>query len=191
MSANGMKRSLAYILICAALCCACSSGPRIIPRAKMSQIYAEMFLLDARILAQNPNVVRVADTSLVYQSILGRYGYDAEDFNASIQKYLNDPERYSRMLKKSVAIVHAEAKALEKRKEMLESLRNAKVYSKRFAPANIYLMDTLHIDSLWCMDSVYAFDFQKGLDTMYAGPKMIVWADTVGLHKNDSANVAL
>ena len=91
-----MKRSLNIfcIIILALAASSCSRGPRVIPRGKMARIYAEMLVTDQWINS-TPSVKRMADTSLVYEPILEKYGYTTEDYRRSVEVYMDDPERYS------------------------------------------------------------------------------------------------
>ena len=78
------------------------------------------------------------------------------------------------MLKKSVAIVHKEGLALKEEKAREDAVYAARYGLKRFAPHRICLLDTLTYS-----DSLFNFDFQNGLDTVFAGPRIVVAADTV------------
>lgn len=169
-----MKRLFSYliVLLCLMPASSCHRKDRVIPRDKMARIYAEIFLLDEQIDNQR-QWRRMADTSKVYEAVFEKYGYTAEDYRRSQEKYILDADRYTRILKKSVKILEKEKALLEEEKKKLDALAKASNNSKRFAPHRIYLMDTLGRDSL------LNFDFQKGLDTAYRGPEMIVWADTL------------
>ena len=72
----------------------------VIPRAKLSKIYAEMLVTDQWITT-TPGIRMIADTSLVYEPILQKYGYDSDDYRKSVDHYMNDPERFSRILRTS------------------------------------------------------------------------------------------
>ena len=82
-------------------------GPRVIPRSKLAKIYAEMFVTDQWIQSK-PALRTIADTSLVYEPILERYGYDSEDYQYSIDRYMDDPERFSRILRSTAEILDKE-----------------------------------------------------------------------------------
>ena len=71
----------------------------VIPRSKMAAIYAEMLMTDQWINART-DVRRIADTSLVYEPILQKYGYSHKDYLKTVDKYMDDPERFSRILRK-------------------------------------------------------------------------------------------
>ena len=113
-----MKRVLHKILILlAATVCLVSScgkgGARVIPRSKLSKIYAEMMIMDQWI-QNKPGLRTIADTSLVYEPILEKYGFDSDDYQYTIEHYMADPERFSRILRSTVALLEKDLKALRK-----------------------------------------------------------------------------
>ncbi len=92
-----------YIFIVLALMTAVFASCRkdvakVIPRGKMAKIYAEMLVTDQWITS-TPGVRRIADTSLVYEPILESYGYTSADYRRSVDHYMNDPERFSRIFR--------------------------------------------------------------------------------------------
>ena len=154
----------------------CRQQAEIIPRKTMVDIYADMALLDARI-STDRNVKKIADTSRVYAAVFQSYGYTEQDFLASQQEYLKDAGRYVKMLKKANIKMDNIKKELIAEKKLRDELVMKSRSVERFAPYRIYLMDTLDKDDTVFFD----FDFQKGRDTAFYGPAMVVWADTVGL----------
>ena len=84
---------------------------------KMARIYAEMFLADSWVNQSSQEIRERADTTALYRPIIERYGYTLEDYWASIAYYLQDPDRFSRILRKSTDILSAEIAALEKARE--------------------------------------------------------------------------
>lgn len=158
-------------MLFAAISCHRSGAP--IPRRDMTHIYADMALLDQRI-GSNWENRRIADTTLVYEAVLAEYGYTVEDFHRSQEKYIKDARRYTKMLKKSVGLLESEKKVLVKEKARLDAIMEARAGTGRYSPNRILLLDTLTF-----LDSISLFDFQKGLDTAYFGPEMVVWRDTV------------
>ena len=104
-----MKKSTLHILLAvfvASLLLGACSRARVIPRGKMVDIYADMFMADQWIKSDY-KYRRMADTSLLYEPILESYGYTTDDYLKSVRKYMKDPERFSRILKRT-------AKKLEK-----------------------------------------------------------------------------
>ena len=107
----------------------CGRGTRIIPKGTMSKIYADMFVADQWLLDRK--LTRDVDTVLIYEPVFRKYGYTSADFYASVDKYIGDTERFSRMLKESEKILDERVKELEafnaearKNKEIADKLRN-------------------------------------------------------------------
>ncbi len=134
-----MKRLLLYVLALLAvalLSFSCSSKKgRIIPRHQMTQIYAEMFVLDQWTNSSARMHARTLDTTYVYEAVFQKYGYTVDDFLASMDYYLYDPERYRWMIEDAVAIIRkeeeelraaydkAEAEKEEERLRLLDKMR--------------------------------------------------------------------
>lgn len=153
---------------------------RVIPRNKMARIYAEMLLTDQWI---NDNWVqnRSADTSFVYRPILRRYGYDEKDWRKSVSKYIKDPDRYSRILKKSAAMLETREKELRFRLDLINAAERLEQETAGFIPERLYWLagmrnpDNFVEDGLvFYVDSVggseWRFDPYRGYDTLFAGP---------------------
>ena len=174
-----MNRRICHIvtvLLLALLLASCRQQAEIIPRNTMVDIYADMALLDARISTDRA-VKKIADTSRVYAAVFQSYGYTEQDFLTSQQEYLKDAGRYVKMLKKANIKMDKIKKELMAEKRLKDELVMKARSVERFAPYRIYLMDTLDLADTAFFD----FDFQKGRDTSFYGPAMVVWADTVGL----------
>lgn len=112
-------------LVCAALFAAlmaasagCSRGGRVIPRGDMVDIYADLLMADQWLSAQRGAMTRMSDTTMYYEPIFNKYGYTTEDFRRSVNRYLDDPARYSKMLKKVEAKLDAGARALDAQMEV-------------------------------------------------------------------------
>lgn len=182
-----------------ALCLLFSCGTkeaRVIPRSKMAKIYAEMLITDQWIMSE-PSVMRIADTSLVYEPILEKYGYDSEDYMKSVEHYLDDPERFSRIfrsaseqLDRRLKELKALQKAMEDEPEVPESdidagylVPDAGKIPLKFTPDSIsFVLDTTYMYFV----PVYV---ERG-DTIYRGPEVIVRQDTVAVADSISAEKA-
>lgn len=197
-----MRRFLKILLPVAAAICvaACSSGKgRVIPKGTMAHIYAEMFVADQQI-ASDWKLKRSADTSLVYEPIFEKYGYTSDDYRASREYYIQDPDRYARILRKSVQILEGEVKELKKEKKLMESLEQVRKSIAVYAPERIHYMTGLSScsrfveDSLvFCVDSaggVFLFDPQDGMDTSYYGPEMRLRDSVMTVTDSTDATVA-
>ena len=167
----------------------CSGGrDKVIPRAKLAEIYAEMLVTDQWITS-TPGARREADTSLVYEPILEKYGYTSADYRKSVDRYMDDPERFSRILRTSADILEKKLDELKKRKEEIDHLRALELllrqlkYESDFRAEEFfpYLFDEPYVhyyDSLDVQpDSVLQIYRLKNIDradTLYDGLRMVL-----------------
>ncbi len=157
---------------------------KVIPKNKLSEIYAEMFVLDQWVGTQR-DLRRVADTSMVYAPILEKYGYDYDDYLVSVDYYMKDPERYSRILRTTTEILNRRLSSLKAQKDALTA-------AERERHRRDSLLNLVHFD----MDSaivamsakspsdsvvvniekfgVLSLGFVQRGDTSFAGPEVIV-----------------
>ena len=182
-------RHILMLMACALFLISCSDrGGRVIPRAKLAEIYAEMFVTDQWVLS-TPSVRRLADTSLVYEPILEKYGYTSADYRKSVEVYMDDPERFSRILRSTVGILDKRLAALNKKKDeldhlkALEELLNQLKYESDFKAEEFfpYLFDEPYVhyyDSLAVEpDSalmIYRLRNIERKDTIFDGIRIIV-----------------
>ena len=101
----------------------------------MAHIYAEMLVVDQWVLEHSKYRTQ-ADTSLVYEPIFQKYGYTTEDYRASVQYYMNDPERYSRILRTTSEILEKQLKELKSIKSIEDRLRSRVPY--KIDPNRLY-----------------------------------------------------
>ena len=188
-----MKKHFVILLLLAAIVLAPScrrNGPRVIPRGKLAKIYAEMFVTDQWI-QNTPKLRSIADTSLVYEPILEKYGYTSEDYQHSVQHYMDDPERFSRILRTTGDILDDQIKDLKRKQKELQELEAKRLAeSKRkypeyelwyteLPPRNERdYSDTISVG--WDTASLmFKFRYMPRTDTIYEGVRMIVPADTL------------
>lgn len=190
-----MKRFPAYLVVLALAVglslASCGKKERVIPKEKMAEIYAEMYVLD-QWLDDNRSLRREADTSLVYAPVLDKYGYIYDDYLNSVDVYMKDPTRYSRILRRTSEILgsrltelKAEKKAQEdalKESRRLDSLRNLihlNVDSLMNSMVRTAPSDSLvtAFDSLGFVD----FRFVQTSDTTYDGPAMVIRIDSLAV----------
>lgn len=190
-----MKRFPAYLVVLALAVglslASCGKKERVIPREKMAEIYAEMYVLD-QWLDENRSLRREADTSLVYAPVLDKYGYTYDDYLNSVNVYMKDPTRYSRILRRTSEILGSrltelkvEKKAQEdalKESRRLDSLRNLihlNVDSLMNSMVRTAPSDSLVtvLDSLGFVD----FRFVQTSDTTYDGPAMVIRRDSLAV----------
>lgn len=159
--------------------CSCG-GPDVIPRKKMASIYAEMLVVDQWVIA-HPGLRTKADTSLVYEPILEKYGYDTEDYRASVEYYMNDPERYSRILRRTTEI-------LDQRLEELNVLKAKEDRIKAIVPVKLArerLYYLRSVDQTWSrgdsaaievdsVSAVFELKLYETSDTLYEGLEIVL-----------------
>ena len=80
--------------------CGCGRPARVIPAEKMTRIYQDMFLAD-QWLRDNPEARKKADTTLFFDPIFRSYGYSFEDYDRSVQYYLDHPDKYAKILNRA------------------------------------------------------------------------------------------
>ena len=187
-----MKRSLKYIVLILALVLvlvpSCrKDSAKVIPRSKLARIYAEMLVTDQWIIS-TPKIRNIADTSLVYDPILEKYGYTPEDYQQSVMYYLNDPERFSRILRTSGELLDKELKVMRKQqakilriKALMASLTIPELvlFQKDFPDKDNYnWSDSLKVrwDSL---GNMWVTVREPRIDTVYEGIRLVVPVDTI------------
>lgn len=114
-----LRIAVLAVLICGIITSCAKDDTRVIPRKKMARIYAEMLVTDQWITS-TPGLRMVADTSLVYEPILEKYGYDSDDYRKSIDVYMDDPERFARILRTAGEILQERIDELEKQQKILD-----------------------------------------------------------------------
>ena len=120
-------RRICVLAAAALLVISCGRNGRVIPAHKLSKIYAEMLVLDQRI-RNNPQLASTADTTLVYEPILNKYGYSGKDYAKSVARYMKDPEAFGKIFKDTREILDSHIKELkdaERARQKADSLRNA------------------------------------------------------------------
>ena len=202
-----MKKCFGHIVALAAfamiLLASCKEEDKVIPRDKLARIYAEMLVTDQWILT-TPNVRTIADTSLVYEPILEKYGYDSDDYRRSVDHYMDDPERFARIFRETDEILELRIKKVTQEKHELEQLEAKKKKIEKFRKdLNLgeyfpYLHGKPYVrfyDSLSvAMDdfNVYRLEPVETADTLFDGIKIVVsGADTLATEAADTAKPAV
>jgi hypothetical protein len=108
-----MRKYLHILMLLVAVLAVSCQGPRVIPRARMVDIYCDMLLADQQI-RDNSVLRNRADTMLVYEAVFNRYGYNTDDYLHSVSHYLGDPERFAKIMGDVAEKLQSEAGALEK-----------------------------------------------------------------------------
>lgn len=184
-----IARHISVILALSFFLISCSKDEgEVIPRSKLAEIYAEMFMTDQWI-SGTPGVRHIADTSLVYEPILEKYGYTSADYRKSVDRYMDDPERFSRILRTTGELLDKRLTSLKKRKEELDHIKalekllhqlkyEADFKAEEFFP---YLFDEPYVHYYDSLDvkpdsvlMVYRFNNIDRADTLFDGVRIIV-----------------
>lgn len=135
-------RHIIAALAVALLLCSCSGKPRIIPRSTLQDIYIDMFMAD-QWLSDHPGERSATDTLLFYDPIFKRYGYTFEDYDATIQRYLKDPEKFHRIFRDANIRLKMKRDYYRKKADELEEIREInsqiKGYSRKDFDADTIL----------------------------------------------------
>ena len=170
--------------------CSSKDEAEVIPRNKLADIYAEMFMLDQWI-SDTPGMRLIADTSLVYQPILEKYGYDKLDYIHSVDFYMNDPERFARILRVTMDKLDKRTadlqKLLQQQQLEAEAARKLERFKQDYSFDEYfpYMADEPYVhyyDSLTVeTDSfkVYRLVAIETADTLYDRLEMIVPSDSL------------
>ena len=170
------------------LLASCGEKDRVIPRSRLAEIYAEMLMTDQWIISNSGNR-HVADTSLVYEPILEKYGYTSADYRKSVDAYMDDPERFSRILRTTSELLDKRLVKLQEikdemdRQEALKKLRESmkikvEIDMGEFFPyldeePYVHYYDSLSVEP----DSALMVYRMKNIvrsDTLYEGLRMVV-----------------
>lgn len=191
-----LRHILSISLASLILFSSCSGkGGKVIPRGTLAEIYAEMFVTD-QWLASNLSLKKMADTSFVYAPILERYGYTPDDYRLSLDHYMNDPERYARILRTTSELLDARLEELKVEQARLARIAAIKVYESDLKPEDfaMYLRDSLimyHDSISFEPDSarmIYWLRSHEVSDTLYEGVAMTIKTDSLEV-KSDSLEV--
>lgn len=68
-------------------------------------------------MLDNAGKRQLPDTTLYYEPVFNKYGYTTDDYLHSVDYYISDPERFSRILDKSVKILEEKQAEIEVERE--------------------------------------------------------------------------
>lgn|GEM_PF-653087 len=180
-----MRKYLSYLVIALALLAPLSCArrhSRLIPKEKLSRIYAEMLITDQWIRASN--MTRVADTSLVYEPIFEKYGYTSDDYRYTVGRYMEKEKAMTEVFDGAHEILKNRLDDLlseERQKHVADSIRKVRekeyAHNKEFihfTPYNFEEMDPyrggLHFE--WdTLSGSYKFTY-RSVPFSFKGPMM-------------------
>ena len=73
----------------------------------------DMFLADQVVREENIPHAQM-DTTLLYEAVFRKYGYDTDDYLNSVRHYLKDPERFAKVFESVAKRLEGEIDALDK-----------------------------------------------------------------------------
>ena len=150
---KGIGRYLLLATVLLILACSCGRRGRVIPAHTFSEIYADMLAAD-QWLQDHSSSRRKADTTRFYAAVFKKHGYDFQDYDKSVNHYLNHPEKYVDIMEGTVKILERRTKILKDRNELLEEIKRMESYlSANSLPA----IDFTEWDTvLWKVDTCKA-----------------------------------
>lgn len=176
-----------FLSVFVTMMCLASCGTRrhVIPRKDLTDIYVDLFLADGW-YDTHIQYRRAADTTDFYGPILKKYGYTSEDYRASVEYYLRDPDRFSRIFKNAASKIGKSVKVLETREGELREIQDLLRIAAKFAPKMTMFSEFMAQGPLPTDTIAFRKDSITGAwliarvarDTMYLGPRMYVRADT-------------
>ena len=166
----GFRHIVPLLLIL--LLSSCSGKRNVIPRSVMADIYADMFIADQWLEDHSKERSR-ADTMLFYDPVFRRYGYTFEDYDRSVQYYMKDPERFSKIFRDASNKIKEKTKKIASRAEQYAAAKafneQIKGYLSKDFQADTFLwkapvtdsliLDSLRRDSLR-LDSIRLVEFR-------------------------------
>lgn len=173
-----MRKSFRVILLAfvgLALLASCGRKGRVIPASKMAKIYAEIYVSDQWVVL-NPKARSVIDTTRIYEPIFRKYGYTTADYRKSVDAYMENPDKYSRILKKASEIIKGEISVMQAQQL---AQRGGMMGERNFFPDGVpfYVPGGAVVANAGVrvsMDStgIYTFEVLPP-DTTYSGPSVV------------------
>ena len=161
MSRNTQNIHFLLIIFTISLLClpSCKDKEGLIPEDTMAQIYYDIYMTDEAVDV-NYRLRRMADTMRVYEPIFNRYGYTTEDYNRSVNFYMERPDKFEDVFEDTKTM-------LEKRKAELNSILEAE--GKR--PRLWSLVDSLE---LYTSEGIHAGMVYKYMRVLFFKPDSTV-----------------
>lgn len=113
---NTVRRTAVIFLILLSFL-SCSRTGKVLSVNRMAEIYADMFIAD-QWLRDNPASRRMVDTTLFYDPIFEMHDCSREDFVASVGYYIDKPDKFSKILKRSSQMIQSDKNRFEKLSEL-------------------------------------------------------------------------
>ena len=157
-----MRRAahIAVLAVVLAGLCACGHRNRIIPENKLVRIYHDMFLADQWV-RDHPDARTDVDTTLIFDPIFHRYGYTFEDYDRTVQYYLDRSEQFVKILNRVETQLRKEGETLQQEADRLTAREVELNKFRRAYRQKDFSTDSLRwagIQPLWPVDTLPAPD---------------------------------
>jgi len=157
-----MRRAahIAVLAVVLAGLCACGHRNRIIPENKLVRIYHDMFLADQWV-RDHPDARTDVDTTLLFDPIFHRYGYTFEDYDRTVQYYLDRSEQFVKILNRVETQLRKEGESLQQEADRLTAREIELSKFRRAYRQKDFSTDSLRwagIQPLWPVDTLPAPD---------------------------------
>ena len=167
---------IVLLLILLATLAGCGRRGRVIPEKKLMKLYTEMYLAD-QWLRDHPDVRKMSDTTLFFDPIFRRHGYTFEDYDHTVQYYLDHSERYVKILNRVETQLRKEGESLQLEADR-QTAREVELnkYRRAFRRKD-FSTDSLRwagIQPLWPVDTLPA-----PVDTLPAPADTLAQRDTL------------
>ena len=157
-----MRRAAHIVVLAVVLAglCACGHRNRIIPENKLVRIYHDMFLADQWV-RDHPDSRSDVDTTLLFDPIFHRYGYTFEDYDRTVQYYLDRSEQFVKILNRVETQLRKEGESLQQEADRLTAREVELSKFRRAYRQKDFSTDSLRwagIQPLWPVDTLPAPD---------------------------------
>ena len=157
-----MRRAahIAVLAVVLAGLCACGHRNRIIPENKLVRIYHDMFLADQWV-RDHPDSRSDVDTTLLFDPIFHRYGSTFEDYDRTVQSYLDRSEQFVKILNRVETQLRKEGESLQQEADRLTAREVELSKFRRAYRQKDFSTDSLRwagIQPLWPVDTLPAPD---------------------------------
>ena len=142
-------RARHIVLLLVVVCFVSCHKAKLIPRGELTDIVFEMLVRDQQLKGER-RLTSIPDTVLVYEGIFEDHGYTTDDYLYSVQHYLRDPERFSRVFRDVGRKMEREKARVDR--EILKRDWRLKYTARDFMPADsvlgIICPDSLHLGNI-------------------------------------------
>ena len=95
-----------------------------------------------------------ADTCKVYEPIFQSYGYTTRDYVASVEYYIQEPDKFARILKNTSLELESEKKRIEQAVKVQDARKKKAKAIRVFRPKRLYFLTSLTSSTRVRQDSV-------------------------------------